>query len=81
MLSHDNITYSCQISINEYLWGCATETLCSYLPLSHVAPHIIDIYVVARSGGTTFIMDKDALRGTLVSISICHRLYNKAYKS
>ena len=66
MLSHDNITYSCQISIDEYSWSQAT--ICSYLPLSHVAPHLIDIYMIVEAAGTTFIMDKDALRGTLVSI-------------
>ena len=73
MISHDNLTYSCYIGCKEYEWQENKETLCSYLPLSHIAPHVIDIYMIASVGGTAFIMDKDALRGTLVSgrIRIC----------
>ena len=67
MISHDNLTFSCDISIKEYNWQVGgKETLCSYLPLSHIAPHMIDIYMIVRCAGTAFIMDKDALRGTLV---------------
>ena len=67
MISHDNLTFSCDISIKEYDWRVGgKETLCSYLPLSHIAPHMIDIYMIVRCAGTAFIMDKDALRGTLV---------------
>ena len=70
MISHDNLTYSCYIGCKEYEWQENKETLCSYLPLSHIAPHVIDIYMIASVGGTAFIMDKDALRGTLVSAKI-----------
>ena len=69
MISHDNLTYSCHIGVKEYDWEEERqETLCSYLPLSHIAPHMIDIYMIAYAGGTAFIMDKDALRGTLVRL-------------
>ena len=57
--------------MKEYEWQEGNETICSYLPLSHVAPHMIDIYMMAKVGGTTFIMDKDALRTTLVSNILC----------
>ena len=70
MISHDNLTYSCYIGCKEYEWQENKEVLCSYLPLSHIAPHVIDIYMIASVGGTAFIMDKDALRGTLVSAKI-----------
>ena len=70
MISHDNLTYSCYIGCKEYEWQENKEVLCSYLPLSHIAPHVIDIYMIASVGGTAFIMDKDALRGTLVSSRI-----------
>ena len=70
MISHDNLTYSCYIGCKEYEWQENKEVLCSYLPLSHIAPHVIDIYMIASVGGTAFIMDKDALRGTLVSLKI-----------
>ena len=78
MISHDNLTYSCYIGCKEYEWQENKETLCSYLPLSHIAPHVIDIYMIASVGGTAFIMDKDALRGTLVSSRIqcsCKAVY------
>jgi len=42
------------------------ETVVSYLPMSHVASHIFDGYIIPCCGGTTFIADKDALKGTLV---------------
>ena len=71
MISHDNLTYSSDIGCKEYDWQVGgKETLCSYLPLSHIAPHVIDIYMIVKSAGTAFIMDKDALRGTLVIIMI-----------
>ena len=67
LISHDNLTFACDIGIKQYDWQVGgKETLCSYLPLSHIAPHMIDIYMIVRSAGTAFIMDKDALRGTLV---------------
>ena len=66
MISHDNMTYSCHISVEEFEWQEGKEKLCSYLPLSHIGPHMIDIYIIVRAAGTAFIMDKDALRGTLV---------------
>ena len=69
MISHDNLTYSCEIGVKKYEWQVGGKEIgCSYLPLSHIAPHMIDIYMVVRIAGTIFIMDKDALRGTLVKL-------------
>ena len=64
MLSHDNVTYSATICNEHYKWH--KETWVSYLPMSHVAPLIIDGFVIPHGGGTTFIADKNALKGTLV---------------
>ena len=64
MLSHDNVTWSTRICTEHFEWK--NETVVSYLPMSHVAPHIIDGYVIPCCGGTTFIADKNALKGTLV---------------
>ena len=64
MLSHDNVTWSTRICTEHFEWK--NETVVSYLPMSHVAPHIIDGYVIPCCGGTTFIADKHALKGTLV---------------
>ena len=38
----------------------------SYLPLSHVAAQIIDIYLCFFGGATVWFADKTALQGTLV---------------
>ena len=42
------------------------ETVLSYLPLSHIAGLTTDAFVVPCCGGTVFIADKNALKGTLV---------------
>lgn len=66
MLSHDNLTWSA-ISIVEGLGverGC--ERLLSYLPLSHVAAQIIDLYIPIIVAATVYFADEGALKGTLV---------------
>ena len=65
MLSHDNITWSARVYAEDYKWE-ENETIVSYLPLSHLAPLIMDGYMITCSGGTNFIADKNALKGTLV---------------
>ena len=64
MLSHDNVTYSTKICTEHYKWH--KETYVSYLPMSHIAAHLIDGYVIPNCGGTTYIADRNALKGTLV---------------
>ena len=66
MLSHDNVTWTSRVCMEGYNWD--KEVLLSYLPLSHVAGHMIDCYMNMVSGGKTGFADKDALRGTLVII-------------
>ena len=39
----------------------------TYLPMSHVAAHMIDGYMPLWSGGTVYFADKDCLKGKLVS--------------
>lgn len=66
MLSHDNLTWSA-ISIIEGLGiepGC--ERLLSYLPLSHVAAQIVDLYIPIVVAATIYFADEGALKGTLV---------------
>lgn len=38
----------------------------SYLPLSHVAGMMMDIYLIMSKGGTCCFADKNALKGTLL---------------
>lgn len=67
MLNHDNLTWDA-LSIAERFQvyrGC--EVLVSYLPLSHVAAQIVDIYIGTTCGATVYFADKNALKGSLVN--------------
>lgn len=66
MLSHDNLTWDAH-SIAEYLnLDPGSESTVSYLPLSHVAAQIADIYLTMAVGAKVIFADKDALKGSLV---------------
>jgi long-chain-fatty-acid--CoA ligase ACSBG len=65
MLSHDNLTYTTNAISYTYGWG--KESTVSFLPFSHIAGVLIDIFQPLQSGGVTYCADKNALRGTLVS--------------
>ena len=43
------------------------ERFVSYLPLSHVAANIMDIFMVSQCLGTLYFANRDALKGTLVA--------------
>lgn len=67
MLSHDNFTwdaYSFTVHLDNLQMG--KEVLVSYLPLSHVAAQIVDIYTVMTIAGTIYFADKDAMKGSLM---------------
>lgn len=67
MLSHDNITWTCHLSMEHYGWNRdGSEQLMSYLPLSHVAAQLIDCYMAMSIGANVLFADKNALKGTLV---------------
>lgn len=67
MLSHDNFCYDAY-SVNVYLpdMQMGKESLVSYLPLSHVAGQMIDIFLPITLAGTVYFADRDALKGSLV---------------
>ena len=67
MLSHDNLSYDARLivkTLERVVAGC--ETLVSYLPLSHVAAQVVDMYAMSCIAGCVYFADKDALKGTLV---------------
>ena len=64
MLSHDNVTWSTRICTEQYQWE--NVMMLNYLPMSHLAALVLDAWVIPYCGGTTFIADKNALKGTLV---------------
>jgi len=67
MLSHDNLTYTSRSLVESYGLQDMEERFVSYLPLSHVAANIMDIFMVTQCLGTLIFANKDALKGTLVS--------------
>ncbi|XP_031832484.1 acyl-CoA synthetase bubblegum family member 1 isoform X2 [Nomia melanderi] len=66
MLSHDNLIYNAISIIDTCKFEYGKETLISYLPLSHVAAQIIDVYCCLVIAATVYFADKNALKGTLV---------------
>lgn len=65
MLSHDNLTWTAHAnSINIDLIS-GKESLISFLPLSHVAAQMADMYICMYAGGTCYFAQPDALKGTL----------------
>ncbi|XP_053156809.1 long-chain-fatty-acid--CoA ligase ACSBG2 isoform X2 [Hemicordylus capensis] len=69
MLSHDNITWTAKAA-GHYV-GLSEpperqELVVSYLPLSHIAAQMIDIWLPLSFGAQTSFAQPDALKGTLV---------------
>ncbi|CAD1476724.1 unnamed protein product, partial [Heterotrigona itama] len=67
MLSHDNLIQNAQSLNKMYKLEEADHSLISYLPLSHVAAQVVDIYYVIFVAATLYFADKDALKGTLIN--------------
>ncbi|XP_048415618.1 long-chain-fatty-acid--CoA ligase ACSBG2 isoform X2 [Stegostoma tigrinum] len=70
MLSHDNLTWTAYAAGNMVQLRPATESqeaIVSYLPLSHIAAQMIDIWLSIMFGGTTYFAQPDALKGSLVT--------------
>ncbi|XP_068175883.1 LOW QUALITY PROTEIN: long-chain-fatty-acid--CoA ligase ACSBG2-like [Antennarius striatus] len=70
MLSHDNITWTA-LSVSRYANlkepHLNQEVVVSYLPLSHIAAQMIDIWIILKIGGKTCFAQQDALKGSLVN--------------
>ena len=65
MLSHDNVTWLAR-AMNKSLKIKANERLVSYLPLSHSAAQMTDIWLPISCGATINFADKNALKGSLI---------------
>lgn len=70
MISQDNLTWTCEIAKQQYGWQEDQEESVTYLPLSHIAGNVIDIFIPYLAGGTVWFADKDALKGSLVNTLI-----------
>jgi len=66
MLSHDNISWTTSLApqMFDLIWG--NECVISYLPLSHIAANLLDVWMTFVTAGTVFFADKMALKGTLL---------------
>ncbi|RXM91420.1 Long-chain-fatty-acid--CoA ligase ACSBG2 [Acipenser ruthenus] len=68
MLSHDNLTWTAEAAGKTANLENGTEKcIISYLPLSHIAAQLIDIWISMRFGATTYFAEPDALKGSLVN--------------
>uniref|UniRef100_A0A674NBK3 Long-chain-fatty-acid--CoA ligase ACSBG2 n=1 Tax=Takifugu rubripes TaxID=31033 RepID=A0A674NBK3_TAKRU len=70
MLSHDNLMWTALSTISHVRLADATvsqEVVVSYLPLSHIAAQMVDMWITMRVGGLTHFAQPDALKGSLVN--------------
>ncbi|CAD7086321.1 unnamed protein product [Hermetia illucens] len=67
MINHDNLTWDAR-ALAKVIPNVTpgNESIISYLPLSHVAAQILDIFLSMVLGATVHFADKDALKGSLV---------------
>ena len=64
MLSHDNVTWTSRIGAEQYSWD--QERFLSYLPLSHIAGIMEDIFIAIYAANEVHFADKEVLKTTLV---------------
>lgn len=65
MCSQDHLTWGSmqyQANTNHEM---ATEVFVSYLPLSHLAAQMLDVYLACTIAATVYFAQPDALKGTL----------------
>ncbi|XP_010599335.2 long-chain-fatty-acid--CoA ligase ACSBG2 [Loxodonta africana] len=70
MLSHDNITWTAGAVPRDCSLSLAPEkqeVVVSYLPLSHIAAQMVDLWIPIKIGAITYFAQPDALRGSLVN--------------
>ncbi|KAK4291324.1 hypothetical protein Pmani_035839 [Petrolisthes manimaculis] len=66
MCSQDHLTWVAKMFEKMVTLEPCTDCVVSYLPLSHLAAHMLDIYVAANSAATVYFAQPDALKGTLL---------------
>ncbi|XP_008205010.1 very long-chain-fatty-acid--CoA ligase bubblegum isoform X1 [Nasonia vitripennis] len=74
MLTHDNLlTDARAILAAGDLNREAQETVISFLPLSHVAAQVVDIFTCMLMSATVYFADKNALKGSLLDTLVAAR--------
>ncbi|KAM6944713.1 long-chain-fatty-acid--CoA ligase ACSBG2-like isoform 1-T2 [Lycodopsis pacificus] len=67
MLSHDNLTWTVQRAASMVNLKHTEERMVSYLPLSHSAGQLVDIWASILCAMTIYFAEPDALKGSLVN--------------
>ncbi|XP_009701132.1 PREDICTED: long-chain-fatty-acid--CoA ligase ACSBG1 [Cariama cristata] len=70
MLSHDNITWTsahCSRAGDMQPAEVQQESIVSYLPLSHIAAQIYDLWTGIKWGEQVYFAESDALKGSLIN--------------
>ncbi|XP_075960855.1 long-chain-fatty-acid--CoA ligase ACSBG2-like [Anarhichas minor] len=67
MLSHDNLTWTVHRAASMLNLKHTEERMVSYLPLSHVAAQLVDMWMSILCAMTTYFAEPDALKGSLVN--------------
>eukprot|EP00916_Digyalum_oweni_P021327 GHVL01035425.1.p1 GENE.GHVL01035425.1~~GHVL01035425.1.p1 ORF type:complete len:697 (+),score=126.86 GHVL01035425.1:126-2216(+) len=65
MLSHDNVTWTAKEAADIITLGC-DDVIVSFLPLSHVAAEVLDIFAPMSCGASVCFATEDALKGELL---------------
>ena len=61
MVSHDNITWTGNNMMRNYVSLGYKDRMLSYLPLSHIAAQLLDIHIPLLSGLCVYFAQPDAL--------------------
>ncbi|XP_060788740.1 long-chain-fatty-acid--CoA ligase ACSBG2-like [Neoarius graeffei] len=68
MLSHDNLTWTAfTATYTANLSESTQEVVVSYLPLSHIATQLADIWIMMMVGGATYFAQPNTIKGSLVN--------------
>ncbi|XP_066941588.1 long-chain-fatty-acid--CoA ligase ACSBG2-like [Macrobrachium rosenbergii] len=67
MLSHDNMTWTAHANSVNIDFALGKEVVISFLPLSHVAAQMSDMYMCMYSGVSVYFAQPDALKGSLAA--------------
>ena len=67
MLSHDNMYWTTMVATDILQLKEGSEVMISYLPLSHIAANLVDVWAMFMAKGTMVFADKMALKGTLLA--------------
>lgn len=73
MLSHDNLTFTANVLASYMDFTKGGERIVSYLPLSHIAGKMADIFLALEIGATVYFADKNAMKGTLIQTLLSAR--------